>query len=260
MKGMMGVRVLIATPGRLIELVESGAVHLGQVRTLVLDEADKLLNMGFHDEMKAILDLLPKQRQSLLFSATLNPEIKDLQGAVLNHPERIEIEAKANTIDLITEQAYAISPENKGPFLRFLILKEEMQQVLIFTSSKRRADHVAEKLSKHGIQADSVHGDKSMGHRQKALSDFKAGKLRVLVTTDLLSRGIDIEFLPIVINYELPRSPKDYIHRIGRTGRAEHAGKAISIITPEEVAHFKVIQKKMKTWVELEDGDVLMGA
>ena len=130
-----------------------------------------------------------------------------------------------------------------------------MDPVLVFTSSKRRADHVAEKLSKNGIQALSIHGDKSMGSRQKALADLKSGALRVLVTTDLLARGIDIEFLPFVINYELPRSPKDYIHRIGRTGRAENPGKAIALITPDEEAHFTIIQKKMKKWVELQDGD-----
>jgi ATP-dependent RNA helicase RhlE len=258
MIGMQGVRMLIATPGRLLDLIKSKALSLEATRLLVVDEADKMLNMGFKEEMDEILAMLPKKRQNLLFSATLSKEVELITQVILQDPEVIKVEAKTLQIDLISQRAYAVSEENKGPLLRELIISQNMQQVLIFTSSKQRADRVAEKLFKNGIDARSTHGDKSQGARNAALFDFKQGELRVLVATDLLSRGIDIAFLPYVINYELPRSPKDYIHRIGRTGRAENPGQAIALITPEEEHHFKVIQKKMKTRVELEDGNQLL--
>ncbi len=156
---------------------------------------------------------------------------------------------------MIKQRAFRVEKERKGPYLRYLIRSMDMQQVLIFTASSHSADHVADKLEKNGIEAKATHGKKSNHARQQALADFKAGKIRVLVTTDLLSRGIDIEFLPYVINYELPRSPKDYVHRIGRTGRAEHPGEAFSIVTPEDQPHFKVIQKKMGQWLTLEGTD-----
>lgn len=259
MIGMQGVRILVATPGRLIELVESKAMSLAEIKTLVLDEADKMLNLGFEEEMKKILSFLPKKRQNLLFSATLSPELKEIQQMLLDNPEVIKVEVETENIELIQQTAYHVLDEKKGPLLRYLILSGDFHQVLIFASSVYKADQVADKLAKHGIDARATHSKKSHKARTEALRDFKSGELRVLVATDLLSRGIDIEFLPYVINYELPRSPKDYIHRIGRTGRAESPGEAISFITPDDLHHFKVIQKKMGKWIKLtytEDMDI----
>ena len=252
MIGMQGVDILIATPGRLLDLMDHKAVHLGSVKYLVLDEADKMLDLGFREEMDRVLAALPKKRQNLLFSATLNAAVDDITQLVLHKPEVIQLTEEAQEVTLIQQRAFRVDQENKGPFLRYLIRSMDMKQVLIFTASGHSADHVAEKLKKNGIDAESTHGKKSQGARQNALAAFKKGTLRVLVATDLLSRGIDIDSLPYVINYELPRSPKDYIHRIGRTGRASSTGEAISIITPEDQHHFKVIQKKMKQWVTLE--------
>ncbi len=255
MIGMQGVQVLVATPGRLLELVESNAVHLSEIDTLVLDEADKMLNLGFQEEMERIFALLPEKRQNLLFSATLSEKLADMNQIVLHDPVVIKIEAEKENMDLIEQTGYFVSPEKKGPLLRYLIKKNDLKQVLVFTSSTFQADNVADKLCKNGIDAVSIHSKKSQRARTEALREFKSGKLRVLVTTDLLSRGIDIEFLPSVINYELPRSPKDYIHRIGRTGRAENAGVAISFVIPEDQHHFRVIQKKMGKWVTMIDSE-----
>lgn len=254
MKTMSNVSVLIATPGRLLDLISSNAVHLSEVKTFVIDEADKMLNLGFKQELDEIIALLPTKKQNLLFSATLNPNIESIQRILLNDPLIIQIASAENDIELINQTAYAVSPEKKGPLLRHLIESKNMQRVLIFTSSVFQADAVAKKLNHNNIQAKAIHSGKSQFARTAALDSFKEGKLRVLVATDLLSRGIDIKFLPFVINYELPRSPKDYIHRIGRTGRSENPGEAISLVTPEEQHHFSVIQKKMKTTVPLLDG------
>ena len=257
MKALFGISVLVATPGRLLDLVASNAVQFNKLETLILDEADKLLNLGFKEEMNKIFALLPKKRQNLLFSATLNEKVEEIHQFLLHNPEVINVAPKEKNLENIRQLAYTIAEEKKGPLLRHLIKSENMQQVLIFTASTYKSEHVADKLHKNGIDARSIHGKKSQHARTKALEAFKAGKLRVLVATDLLARGIDIEFLPHVINYELPRSPKDYVHRIGRTGRAEATGEAISLISPEEEHHFRVIQKKMKITVALEDGNVL---
>ncbi|MDB2442673.1 DEAD/DEAH box helicase [Flavobacteriales bacterium] len=255
MKALNNVNVLVATPGRLLDLVDSKAVHLSEIKTLVLDEADKLLSMGFKDEVDRIFKLLPKKRQNLLFSATLNDDVETIHQLVLVNPVLIKIEDKQDTFDFIKQRGYWVSEEKKGPLLRYLIKKDDMKQVLIFTASTYKADNVADKLRNNGIDASAIHSKKSQTARLNALAKFKAGSLKVLVATDLLARGIDIEFLPFVVNYELPRSPKDYIHRIGRTGRAENPGEAISLITPEEEHHFKVIQKKMKKWVDMVNSD-----
>lgn len=257
MIGLQNVQVLIATPGRLLELVESNAVHLSSIETLVLDEADKMLNLGFQEEMNRILALLPPKRQNLLFSATLSPEVEHIHQLLLHAPVVIKIEPKEDNIDLIEQVGYFVLEEKKGPLLRYLIKKNNLLQVLVFTSSIYKADNVADKLRKNGIEAAAIHSQKSQGARTDALGKFKAGKLRVLVATDLLARGIDIEFLPHVINYELPRSPKDFIHRIGRTGRAENPGEAITFVTPEDQHHFRVIQKKMGKWVTMIDSENL---
>ncbi len=252
MIGMQGVQVLVATPGRLLDLVDHKAVHLAEVKMLVLDEADRMLDLGFKDEMDRLLAMMPRKRQNLLFSATLSNAVNAITQVVLHKPEVIQASSEPQEVTLIQQRAFRVSPERKGPYLRYLIKSRDMQQVLVFTASSHSADHVADKLRKHGIDARATHGKKSNHARQETLANFKAGKLRVLVTTDLLSRGIDIEFLPYVINYELPRSPKDHVHRIGRTGRAERPGEAFTLVTPEDQPHFKVIQKKMGQWLTLE--------
>jgi len=257
MIGLQGINVLVATPGRLIELVESKAIHLSDIKTLVLDEADKMLNLGFKDEMNRIFKLLPKKRQNLLFSATLSDDLNAITALLLQQPEVIKIADETNTIDLINQVSYFVKEERKGPLLRYLIKTKNWKQVLVFASSAFKADAIANKLVKNGLDAEAIHSKKSQWVRTEALRQFKSGDIQVLVTTDLLARGIDIEFLPCVINYELPRSPKDYIHRIGRTGRAESTGEAISLIAPEDQHHFKVIQKKMGKWVERIETDEL---
>lgn len=253
MKALFGVHILVATPGRLLELTESNAVDISNIDTLVLDEADKILNLGFKDEIDRIFSLLPKKRQNLLFSATLTDNVNELKQVLLNDPEVIKIESKECDMDLIEQIAYLVDDTRKGLLLRYLIKKNDTKQVLVFTSSTKKADNVAEKLYKNGIIAVATHSKKSQQARKESLQNFKSGEIQVLVATDLLSRGIDIESLPQVINYELPRSPKDYIHRIGRTGRAESKGEAISLITPDELHHFKVIQKKMGRKVNIID-------
>lgn len=251
MMNLHGVEVLVATPGRLLDLVDSKAVHLSQLEILVLDEADKMLNLGFQEEMNKIFSLLPIKRQNLLFSATLGKDVDTVKEMLLHDPVKIEIKSEEQNLDIIQQLAYWVSEERKGPLLRHLIREKDMRQVLVFTSSVHRADAVTEKLKVNGIQAAAMHSKKSQGARTQTLQDFKSGKLRVMVATDLASRGIDIQFLPFVINYELPRSPKDYIHRIGRTGRAENPGTAIALVSPEEEHHFYIIQKKMKRKVEM---------
>jgi len=257
MMKLQGIDILVATPGRLLDLIDSNAVHLSEVELLVLDEADKMLNLGFKDEMTKIFSLLPAKRQNILFSATLDSDINNINAILLRDPLTIEIIEEEDSIELIEQSAYAIEEAWKGPLLRYLIKSEDLQQVLVFTSAIRSADNLVVKLVKNGIAAAAFHGDKSQGSRTDSLTKFKSGKLRVLVATDLAGRGIDIPELPVVINYELPRSPKDYIHRIGRTGRAGNSGKAISLVTPADEHHFKVIQKKTGQHVALTDGNVL---
>lgn len=257
MMKMRGTDILVATPGRLLDLIDSNAVHLNEIQFLVLDEADKMLNLGFKDEINNILNLLPRQRQNLLFSATEGEEVINIRERLLTNPIKIKIEPEKQDIELIKQVAYNIDADKKGVMLRYLIKQQNMSQVLVFVSSTHRADHVVVKLIKNGIQAAALHSKKSQGARTDALKNFKSGKLRVLVATDLASRGIDIKFLPFVINYELPRSPTDYVHRIGRTGRAESPGEAISLISEEEKHHWKIIQKKMgKQVTTLETTDI----
>lgn len=257
MKALYGIHVLVATPGRLLELVENKAIHLSRVDTLVLDEADKILNLGFKDEMERIFKLLPKKRQNLLFSATLDDQVSALHPGLLNDPVKISDVEKEQDLSLIQQTGYFVTEERKGPLLRHLIEQDDMDQVLVFVSSKFKADHLVKKLKKNNIRTAAIHGKKSQGSRMDSLVKFKNKNIQVLVATDLLGRGIDIEFLPYVINYELPRSPKDFIHRIGRTGRAENPGKALTFVTPEDQHHFKVIQKKMKRWVDMIDSENL---
>ncbi|MGV3611032.1 MAG: DEAD/DEAH box helicase [Fluviicola sp.] len=257
MKAMMGVSILIATPGRLIELAESNAIQLSTLKSLVLDEADKLLNLDFQEEMKRILGWIPKKRQNLLFSATLNDKVSEITQLVLHDPLVLKIEPEEDSIELIQQTAFRVSDERKGPLLRYLIRSRNMKQVLIFTSSTFKADQVVEKLRKNNIDAQAIHSKKSQDARTRVMRNFKAGHLKVMVATDLIARGIDIEFLPFVINYELPRSPKDFVHRIGRTGRAEATGEALTFVSPDDEHHFKIIQKKMGKQVPFEETDQL---
>ncbi|WP_373495087.1 DEAD/DEAH box helicase [Aquiflexum sp.] len=253
MMNLHATEILVATPGRLLDLVARNSIQLDKLQILVLDEADKVLNLGFKLEVDEILSRLPKKRQNILFSATMEESVEELINKLLHHPVKIEIEQDKIAPELISQSAYLVPMEYKGPLLRHLIQEGNWQQVLVFASSIRTADNVANKLKKHGIEAIAFHGDKSQGARTDSLTKFKAGKIRVLVATDLAARGIDIKFLPHVVNYELPRSPKYYIHRIGRTGRAGSEGEAISLVSEEEEHHFKVIQKKMGRRVEMID-------
>jgi ATP-dependent RNA helicase RhlE len=257
MKSMNRVDLLVATPGRLIELLDANAVHLDELKILVLDEADKMLSMGFKEEVANILKRLPARRQNLLFSATLDKEVKSMQDALLHDPITLSIAHETQEeIELIKQVAYRVAPDKKGLLLRHLIAERNLNQVLIFCSSTYQVEHVNDKLNNHGIKSKAIHSKKSQGARQQNLADFKNGAetgVRCLVTTDLLARGIDIVFLPTVINYELPRSPQDFTHRIGRTGRAENPGTAISFITPEDAHHWRVIQKKTNTKIWTED-------
>ncbi len=251
MMQLSGVEVLVATPGRLLDLVDNNALQLSAVEILVLDEADKMLNLGFKEEMNRIFALLPSKRQNLLFSATLGKDIDTITEMLLHDPVKIEIAPEVENLDMIQHIGYRVTEERKGPLLRYLIKEQNLQQVLIFTSSVHKADSVVHKLKINSIAALALHSEKSQAARTDALRYFKSGEIRVLVATDLASRGIDIPDLPVVINYELPRSPKDFIHRTGRTGRAGAGGTAMSFVTSEDEQHFKVIQKKMGKWVNM---------
>jgi len=251
MMHLQGVEILVATPGRLLDLVGQRAIYLSDVDILVLDEADKMLNLGFKEEMNRIFALLPVRRQNLLFSATLGKDIHTITEMLLRDPVKIEIEKETENLDNIKQVGYRVTDERKGPLLRYLIKEQNLQQVLVFTSSVHKADSVVHKLKTNGIAALALHSQKSQGARTEALRHFKSGEIPVLVATDLASRGLDIPDLPTVINYELPRSPKDFIHRIGRTGRAGATGNAFSFVGVEDEHHFRVIQKKMGKWVDM---------
>ena len=254
MQAIRNVDVLVATPGRLIELEEKNATKLSSVSNLVLDEADKMLNLGFKEEVDKIIALLPKKRQNLLFSATLSDDLNSINQLILDEPTVIKIASEQDSIDLIHQRAYQVETDKKGPFLRELIKKEDLKQTLIFVSSAYQADHVADKLRRNKIQAESIHGKLSQGTRRETLEDFKSGKLRILVATDLLSRGVDIDSLPCVINYELPDTPDNYVHRIGRTARAGREGEAIAFCSAEEVDLLVQIEKVMKMSIPVASG------
>lgn len=253
MIGLVGVEILIATPGRLLDLIGHNALGISRVEQLVIDEADKMFQLGFGDEMNQLISMMPKHKQVALFSATLNDKVEEIKERLGIDPVFVEIDKEEIDIENIKQRAYLVNAESKGPFLRYLIKENKMEQVLVFVSATRTADNLVEKLKKNGIVAQAIHGQKAQGARTKNLSDFKKGGVRVLVATDLIGRGIHIESLPFVINFELPRSPLDYVHRIGRTGRANETGEAISILTEADLHHFKVIQKKMGKRVEVED-------
>jgi ATP-dependent RNA helicase RhlE len=252
MKGMFGVEVLIATPGRLLDLIDHNALSISGIQHLVIDEADKMFQLGFGEEMNKLFAMMPVAKQTTLFSATLNDKVAEMKERLSINPTMIEIKKEEVEIDNIEQLAYHVSPENKGPFLRYLIKEKKVEKALIFVSSTRSADNLVEKLKKNKIKAVAIHSQKSQGARRNNLEEFKVNGAQILVATDLLGRGIHIESLPCVINYELPRSPLDYIHRIGRTGRANEKVTAINILTDDELQHFRVIQKKMGKKVTLQ--------
>ena len=246
----LGIEVLVATPGRLLDLVEQKCLNFGSVQALVLDEADRMLDMGFVPDVTRIINLLPKQRQSLLFSATFSEEIKKLADKMLQAPMLIEV-AKRNTVsETITHRVHPVASDAKRALLVKLLRSSEFNQVLVFTRTKIETNKLARELQRAGIAADSIHGDKSQLDRLKALEAFKNGSTLVLVATDVAARGLDIDELPHVINFELPHTPEDYIHRIGRTGRAGKQGTAISLVSAHEVQYLVDIEKLIKKPIE----------
>lgn len=246
MKLRGGVDVLVATPGRLLDLAQQNAVDLSQVEILVLDEADRMLDMGFIHDIRRVLARLPAKRQNLLFSATFSDEIKALAEKLLDNPSQVEVARRNTASEQITQHVHFVDKKRKRELLSLMIGQGNWQQVLVFTRTKHGANHLAEQLNKDGITAAAIHGNKSQGARTRALSDFKGGQIRVLVATDIAARGLDIEELPHVVNYELPNVPEDYVHRIGRTGRAAATGEAISLVCVDEHKLLRDIERLLK--------------
>lgn len=252
-----GIEVLVATPGRLLDHIEQKTLQLNQVQMLVLDEADRMLDMGFMPDLKRILALLPKNRQNLMFSATFSNEIKKLSDEFLNKPTLIEVARSNATNENVTQKVYEVAQSDKEALLIQLlkataVLGADNQQVIVFTKTKITASRLSRSLAKHGISADAIHGDKTQLERIKALDAFKAGTVTALIATDVAARGLDINELPTVINYEIPSAPEDYVHRIGRTGRAGALGVAISFVSPEEDKYLVEIEKLIKRKITKE--------
>ncbi len=241
-----GVDIVIATPGRLLDLVEQKAINLSRVECLILDEADRMLDMGFIHDIKKVLALLPKHRQNLLFSATFSNEIKRLADGLLNSPTLIEVARRNTTSEMVEQIVHHVDKDRKRELLSHLITTGAWKQVLVFTRTKHGANRLTKQLEKDGISAAAIHGNKSQSARTKALANFKEGAVRVLVATDIAARGIDIDQLPHVVNYELPNIPEDYVHRIGRTGRAGNEGEAVSLVCVDEDAYLRNIEKLIK--------------
>jgi ATP-dependent RNA helicase RhlE len=241
-----GTDILVATPGRLLDLIEKNAIAINTVEIFVLDEADRMLDMGFIHDIKKVMALLPKKRQNLLFSATFSEEIKALADKLLNSPVLIEVATRNTTSELVEQRVHPVDRNRKRELLAHLIQEGDWQQVLIFTRTKHGANKLTEQLMQDGITAAAIHGNKSQGARTKALADFKKGSIRALVATDVAARGIDIDKLPHVVNYELPNVPEDYVHRIGRTGRAEAEGEAVSLVCVDENEFLRDIEKLIK--------------
>jgi len=237
-----GVDILVATPGRLLDLVGQGKCDLSRVEMLVLDEADRMLDMGFIHDIRKVLALLPRQRQNLLFSATFSSEIKKLASGILKSPRLIEV-SRNETPHQVTQVSHPVGKSRKRALLSHMIRSGDWRQVLVFTRTKHGANRLTTQLGSDGIEASAIHGNKSQTARTKALRDFKEGSIRVLVATDIAARGLDIDQLPHVVNYELPNVPEDYVHRIGRTGRAGHKGQAMSLVCSEEVKLLRDIEK-----------------
>jgi len=245
-----GVEILVATPGRLLDHVQNKTVMLGQVSILTLDEADRMLDMGFLPDIRRIIALLPAQRQNLLFSATFPDEIKKLVSGLLSNPAEVQITPRQLVTELVTHIVHPVAREKKRDLLCHLIRSRNLSQVLVFSGTRIGANRLAHQLRREHIHADAIHGDKSQAERLVSLEDFKAGKTAVLVATDVASRGLDIEGLPQVINFDIPHSPEDYVHRIGRTGRAGTKGEAISLVSPDDLEALAAIEKLINRKVE----------
>jgi ATP-dependent RNA helicase RhlE len=241
-----GVEILVATPGRLLDHLHQRSVNLSRVEFLVLDEGDRMLDMGFLPDIKRILAVLPRERQNLLFSATFSDEIRRLAGELLRHPTMIEVARRNAPADLVTHQVYEVPAMRKRALLAHLIRTRNIPQALVFVRMKRDANRLARELVRDGISATAIHSDRTQAERERALADFKEGRAPVLVATDIAARGLDIEELPYVINYELPYTPEDYVHRIGRTGRAGLPGEAISLMSPDESRLLAEIERLLK--------------
>jgi ATP-dependent RNA helicase RhlE len=251
-----GVDILVATPGRLLDHHQQGTIDLRHIEILILDEADRMLDMGFIHDIKKILAILPAKRQNLLFSATFSDEIKTLADKLLNNPAMIEVARRNSTVEIIAQKVHPVDRDKKHPMLAHLIKSQNWQQVLVFTRTKHGANKLVEQLIKDGINSMAIHGNKSQSARTKALSEFKDGSLTVLVATDIAARGIDIDQLPHVVNYDLPNVPEDYVHRIGRTGRAGAQGEAVSLVCVDEFKLLADIEKLIKRQLpqEIIDG------
>ncbi len=247
-----GVEILVATPGRLLDHIEQKSVQLNTVQMLVLDEADRMLDMGFMPDLKRILALLPRTRQSLMFSATFSDEIKKLSEDFLIYPTLIEVARSNASNDNIAQKVYMVDHDDKHALLSHLLRGDDAKQVIVFTKTKLTASRLARQLQREGVAADAIHGDKSQQERIQALDAFKQGKVTTLVATDVAARGLDIDSLPMVINYEIPHAPEDYVHRIGRTGRAGASGTAISLVSPDEEKYLQEIEKLIKKAIQRE--------
>ncbi len=245
-----GVDILVATPGRLLDHVQQRTVNLSKVEIFVLDEADRMLDMGFINDIKKIIALLPPVRQNLMFSATYSEDIRELADKILKDPAQIEVARRNTAAELVKQSVFEVNKDRKRELLQKLILDNDWQQVLVFTRTKHGASRLADQMAKSGITTAAIHGDKGQSARTQALADFKDGKVRVLVATDIAARGLDIDQLPHVINYELPHVAEDYVHRIGRTGRAGSSGEAISLVCGEEIKSLKEIEKMLKMNLE----------
>jgi len=245
-----GVDIVIATPGRLLDHMQRGTVRLDEVETLVLDEADRMLDMGFIRDIRRIIGALPEERQNLLFSATFSSEIRQLASGLLDRPEEIQVAPRNETAALISQVVHPVDKNRKRELLSHMIGAGNWRQVLVFTRTKHGANRLTKQLESDGLSAAAIHGNKSQGARTKALSEFKQGKVRVLVATDIAARGLDIVELPHVVNYELPNVPEDYVHRIGRTGRAGQDGAALSLVCVDEHAHLADIEKLLQRQID----------
>ena len=252
-----GVDVLVATPGRLLDHVQNRTLDLSQVGIFILDEADRMLDMGFMPDLRRIIELLPEQRQNMMFSATFAGEIRKLADSILRMPRVIEVARHNTAAETVVQRVLRVEREHKPALLTHLIRSRDLRQVLVFCATKLGANRLSQHLGRHGIPANAIHGDKSQQARVEALDQFKRGEIRVLVATDVAARGIDIEQLPVVINYDLPRVAEDYVHRIGRTGRAGAQGEALSLVAEEELRALADIEQLLGVQIEVEPTEVL---
>lgn len=246
-----GVDIIVATPGRLLDLIEQGVIRLDTIECLVLDEADRMMDMGFIVDIKRIVKLIPEQRQTLFFSATVPPEIVKLANTMVKDPVHISVTPVSSAVDTVEQLVFLVQRDNKRALLAHLITNDLKGSVLVFTRTKRGADRVAKDLATIGVRADAIHGDKTQHARQRALNDFKSRRTTVLVATDVAARGIDIDELPFVINYDVPDTPETYVHRIGRTGRAGNSGTALTLVSRDDAGQMRDIEKSLKKRIEI---------